>query len=390
MDRYLLISADGHAGLPPQQYRAYLDPRYRDAFDAALPAQIEQTRRNEEKFLVKEFNQRWRRGIERELRGAWDSEQRLAVIDADGVAAEVLFPDGITEMNSPPFGAGLSLRSWGVDPELQWAGARAHNRWLAEFCGLAPARRVGIAIVPALYDVDLAVAEARRAREQGLRGILIPALWGSHPAYHHPRYDPLWEACQALGLVVHTHSGPAPDLDDLPGMMGIYLTEFVFWALRPLWVLIFGGVFERFPRLRFAVTEVSEFHLPAWLELMDIRASTKHTSGKLGNHRAHLPLEPGDYFARNCWIGASLLDPLGVSRRHQIGVGRLMWGTDYPHPEGLWPRTRERLLESFRGVPEPELEAIFGANAVECYGLDRAALSELAGRIGPARSLFAV
>jgi predicted TIM-barrel fold metal-dependent hydrolase len=190
-------------------------------------------------------------------------------------------------------------------------------------------------------------------------------------------------------MVVHTHSGPAPDFDDLPGMMGIYLTEFVFWALRPLWVLIFGGVFERFPRLRFAVTEVSEFHLPAWLELMDIRASAKHTSGKLGNFRGHRSLEPSQYFARNCWIGASLLDPLGVSRRHQIGVGRLMWGTDYPHPEGLWPNTRARLLDSFRGVPEPELEAIFGRNAIECYALDADALEAIAARIGPERGWFA-
>ena len=389
MDRYLMISSDGHAGLPPGRYRDYLDPRYRDAFDTALPIQMEQTRLAEEKFLVKEFNENWRRGIEKDLTGAWDSDQRIAVCDADGVTAEVLFPDGITEMNAPPFGAGLGLKTRDVDPELQWAGARAHNRWLAEFCSQAPERRIGIAVVPAVYDVEAAVAETQRAREAGLRGILIPAMWGDYPAYHHPRYDPLWSACQDLQMVVHTHSGPAPDFEDLPGMMGIYLTEFVFWATRPLWVLIFGGVFERFPRLKFAVTEVSEFHLPAILELMEVRASRKHTSGKLGNFRSHLTLEPSGYFERNCWIGASLLDPLGVSRRHQLGVDKLMWGTDYPHPEGLWPQTRERLEENFKGLPETELEAIFGMNAVNCYGLDPAALAPIAARIGPPRERFA-
>ena len=88
----------------------------------------------------------------------------------------MLFPDGITERNAPPFGAGLGLRPWGVDPELQWAGARAHNRWIAEFCQMEPIRRIGLAIVPMLYDVEQAVNEVEWAHGNGLRGILIPAL----------------------------------------------------------------------------------------------------------------------------------------------------------------------------------------------------------------------
>ena len=69
----------------------------------------------------------------------------MRVLDGDGIAGEVIFPDGITEMNMPPFGAGLSLPTENVVPELQWAGARAHNRWLAELCQMAPERRVGVA-----------------------------------------------------------------------------------------------------------------------------------------------------------------------------------------------------------------------------------------------------
>lgn len=173
-DRYLVVSSDGHAGLPPERYRDYLDPHYHAAFDKAFALQVEATRVNEENFLIREFNERWRRGIERELRGAWDSDIRNEVIDADGVVAEVLFPDGITEQNAPPFGAGLSLKPWGIEPDLQWAGAQAHNRWLAEFCALAPLRRIGIAVVPVLYDIERAVAEVRWAHAHGLRGILIP------------------------------------------------------------------------------------------------------------------------------------------------------------------------------------------------------------------------
>ena len=93
-DRYLVISSDGHAGLPPERYRDYLDARFHPAFDKALAIQIAMTHHHEEKFLIKDFNERWRRGIERELQGAWDSDIRNEVIDADGVVAEVAAKKG--------------------------------------------------------------------------------------------------------------------------------------------------------------------------------------------------------------------------------------------------------------------------------------------------------
>lgn len=390
MDRYLIVSTDGHAGLPMEGYRDYVESRYHAAFDEALPIQREMTRRAEEKFLLSEFNDNWRRGIEGQLAGAWDGAVRDRVIDGDGVAAEVLFPDGITEMNAPPFGAGLGLRPWGVDPQLQWAGARAHNRWIAEFCRDNPDRRIGLAIVLMLYDVEEALNEVRWAHANGLRGILIPALMGDHDPYNHPKYDPVWAFCEEHGMVVHTHSGPSPDYNfDLPGAVGVYLTEFAWWASRPLWHLIFGGVFEKFPRLRFVITEVSEFWIPHLLELMDVRASVKHTSGKLGDFRSNLTMKPSEYFRRNCWVGASaLFDEGSTAVRHDIGINNVMWGTDYPHPEGSWPHTRDKLRECFTGMPPAEIEAILGGNAVDCYQLDRAKLDTIAGRIGPQRSEY--
>ncbi|HEX5065107.1 MAG TPA: amidohydrolase family protein, partial [Myxococcota bacterium] len=249
MDRYLVISSDCHAGLPPQRYREYLDAKYHAAFDAALPIQLELTQKAAKRFLVADINEEWRRGRDSDLAGAWDHDARVRVLDGDGIAGEIIFPDGITEMNMPPFGAGLSLPTEQIVPELQWAGARAHNRWLAELCQMAPERRVGVAIVPALWDVDLAVQEVRWAREHGLRGILIPCMWGKFPAYHHPRYEPLWQACVEHDVVVHFHSGPAPseeyfgteltgDGPSLPGAMGIYVSEVVQYMVRPLTFMI--------------------------------------------------------------------------------------------------------------------------------------------------------
>lgn len=390
IDRYLIVSTDGHAGLRPEAYRDYLDPKYRATFDQVLPRQIKLTKLAESKFLIKDFNEKWRAGNEDKLTAAWDPVMRDRVIDDDGVAAEVLFPDGITEMNTPPFGAGLGLKPWGVDPELQWAGARAHNRWLAEFCATNMARRIGVAVVPMLYDVDEAVAEVRWAYDNGLQGILIPALIGKYPSYNHPKYYPVWEACESLGMVVHNHSGPGPDFDlDLPGAMGIYLVEFAWWAARPMWHLIFGGVFEQFPKLRYCLTEVSEFWVPSMLEMMDVRASVKHTTGKLGDFRSNLTMKPSEYFNRNCWLSASaLFDEGSTAVRYEIGMDNIMWGTDFPHPEGSWPKTAEKMKQYMKGIPEDELTKLLSTNAIACYDLDPEPLRAIAARIGPRKSDF--
>src|SRR5205807_6597409 len=102
----------------------------------------------------------WETENEQGLRGAFDPEQRDKELDADGVSAEVLFADAdaITGMASPPFGAGLSAGTI-EDPELAFAGARAHNRFLVELCSHSPERRAGIALVPISHDTERAVAE---------------------------------------------------------------------------------------------------------------------------------------------------------------------------------------------------------------------------------------
>jgi predicted TIM-barrel fold metal-dependent hydrolase len=389
-ERYLVISSDCHAGLPPERYRDYLDPQYREAFDAALPIQLEETRKAARKFLVDEVNAEWRRGQERALTGAWDHEQRVQVMDDDGIAGEVIFPDGITEMNAPPFGAGLSLPTEGVVQELQWAGARAHNRWLAELCQMAPERRAGVALVPICWDPDEAVKEVAWAKAHGLRGILIPSRWGKCDAYHHPKYEPVWSACEELELVVHFHSGAAPmeDYGEHQGMMGIYVTEVIWWSVRPLWFLIWGGVFERHPRLKLAITESTAIWVPETLALMDQRYSETHFSAKLGDYRSHLTRRPSEYFRRNVFVGASCMARREVELRSEIGLQNILWGSDYPHPEGTWPATRRHLVETFRGVPEDELGLMLGGNAARVYGFDPEKLDPLVARIGPEKAAF--
>jgi len=397
MDRYLVVSSDGHAGPQPEVYRDYLDPQYREAFDAALPLQLEITAQMEKIFLVDEINADWRLGREAALTGAWDSEERNKVLDGDGIAAEVLFPDGITERNAPPFGAGFSMPTDNVVPELQWAGARSHNRWLAEFVQMAPERRIGLACVPVFWDIDEAVREIEWARANGLRGIILPPMWGAQAPYHHPRYDPVWAACQDTGTIIHFHSGPAPTNDyfgavppteNLPGAVGIYVTEVAFYLVRPLTFMLWGGVFERFPKLKVAMTEGTAVWVPEYLQLLEQRYSETHYSQKLGDYRSHLSMSPVDYFRRNVRVGASCMPRREAELRHEIGIESIMWGSDYPHPEGAWPYTRQQMADTFHDLPDGEITAMLGGNAAAFYELDTEKLAPIVARVGPEKREF--
>ncbi len=401
-DRLIVVSTDCHAGLHIADYKPYLESKYHEMLDLAVPVTIEMMEKSESLFLIKEINDAWRAPIEKQLTGAWDYAERVDMLAGDGIAAEIIFPDGITERNTPPFGAGLGLSPRNVDPELQWAGAMAHNRWLAELCANDPARHIGVAAIPLLWDVPRAVEAVRWCVDNGLASVMIPTLWGEHAPYHHTRYDPFWEVCEDLGVVVHFHSGPAPhgeyfgpefpmadESEHLPGGMGIYVSEVMWWLYRPLTFMIWGGVFERFPALRVMIVEGGTmFMLPPWLRLMDFQYHEGEISAKLGDFKSHLSMPPSGYFRRNVGIGASCVKRPDLEMRDEIGLEKIMWGSDYPHPEGTWPHTREYFRETFAGLPERDGRRILGENAVEFYGLDRQRLQAVADEIGPEPSIF--
>ncbi len=205
-------------------------------------------------------------------------------LDSDGVVGEVIFPDAdaVSGVAGAPFGAGLA-QSGSLDPGRAMAGARAHNRWLAELCSHSPERRAGVAVVPILADGYAAVAEITRAAESGLRGgIMIPALWASYPPYHDRRYDKVWAACQDLQMPVHTHVGAAPQ-PEYGEHLGIYVTEVRWWGVRPLWFALWSGVFERFPGLRWGATECGAFWANDLLWLMDTRYLREHSAKKMSH-----------------------------------------------------------------------------------------------------------
>jgi predicted TIM-barrel fold metal-dependent hydrolase len=304
---------------------------------------------------------------------------------------EVLFPN-----TAPPFFPGgvltVGVPQTRADYERRWAGLKAHNRWLVDFCAEAPGQRAGVAQV-FLNDIDDAVAEVRWLREAGLTGgILLPgdAVSALVPLYY-PAYDPLWAVCAELDVPVHRHAN-LPGEPDTPatGPAGpaVGLIESNFFAQRGLAHLIFAGVFERFPELKFVVTESGAAWAPGYLSKLDSLCDLAGVKGSVteffaGPALATLSRRPSGYFATNCYLGASFMTGTEADRRHNIGVDRIMWGADLPHREGTYPFSREAMRAAFAGIPSDEVRLMLGATAASVYGFDLAALQRFADVVGP-------
>ena len=375
-EHYVVVSADGHAGNEMLGYRDYLERRYLDEFDAwAADYQLPYP----------------------DLEGPdasrnWDSDRRLAETEADGIVAEVLFPNTV-----PPFFPRSTLTARPPvagthELELRWAGLRAHNRWLVDFCAAAPGRRAGIAQI-LLADVDAAVDEIRWARAAGLTGgVLLPGAppgTGLAPLYS-PVYEPIWSVCEELGLPVNHHSGSAvPPLDDTPIDNVVFLLEVTWWAHRTFPHLAFGGVLERHPDLQLVLTEQGTAWIPEELRRLDyfferMRSATGTQEMEWGRAVVGaLSLRPSEYWARQCHVGSSFLRPGEVPARYEVGVDRIMWGSDYPHRESSYPFSHEALRRSFADVDASEVRAMVGQNAAAVYGFDLDALAPIAATVGP-------
>ena len=370
--RYTLISADGHAGGSPDNYREYLETSYLEQFDAWRARY-----RNPFRDLQNDGRTR-----------NWDSDRRLGDLHTDGVVAEVLFPNTI-----PPFfptGAVIAPAPSAADFELRLAGVRAHNRWLADFCATAPGKRVGLAQV-LLNDLEAALDDVRWANEHNLSGILLPGVSPDTPwiePLYSRHYDPLWELCEDLELPITHHAGGSgvPNYGRHDASTVVFVLETGFFANRTLWHLMMAGVFERFPRLRFVLTEQGCAWVPNVLSRMDA-LHDQMSRGRIGElvvvPESVLPERPSTYFARNCYIGASFPSPTDAAAIREIGIDRVMWGSDYPHFEASWPFTTQSLQLSFCDFTETEMRSMLAGTAAQVYGFDLDALATDAAMHGP-------
>ena len=392
-ERVILISADCHAGPPVAEFRNFVDPELTGEFDAFLEARRAwRAARNRSMGLGEDdelvhalFGEDMVDSYEGQdsvggggLTGVWDSDRRQVELEREGVAAEVIFPD-FQNSNEPPWGAAFPFPD--TDARRRRAGAMAYNRWLAGFCSLLPGRRAGLAVIQP-HDVDQAVRDTQWAAGAGLAGIMLPTGDYELPSYHDKRYDPLWAACCDLGLPVTIHSGGTPWEGYGQAGMSVTKLEFMWWARRPLWQFIFGGVFVRFPELKLAFTEQGADWIPSTLERMDEQFNSPFERGIT----EFLKKSPSEWWRSNCYVGASFMSRAECMIRDQIGVPTIMWGSDYPHIEGTWPRSLPALREAVNGCTPEEITAMVTTNAASVYRFDLDALRPVAGRIGPLMS----
>ncbi len=368
---YVVITGDAHAGASLDTYREYLDPGWREEFDAWRASYRNPARRHLGKKKTKN----------------WNSAERIADLERDGVVAEVVYPNTV-----PPF----YDRAYHVSPLARpeqyprWlAGTRAHNRWLADFCSEAPERRAGVGLIH-LNDIDDAIRDVEWIARHGLRGgvlLPLPAPSDTHlKPLHHRDYDRLWAAIQDHDLVMNQHSGQGtPDYGDQPGSQVLWVVEMPFYIQRGLVQLIVGGVFERFPRLKLIVTESGCAWVPSLLARLDgmLAAARAGMIGEIDTTAEDLPPHPASVYARrNCWYGASFPHPRDIEGREVVGVDRILWGNDYPHYEGCWPYSRENMRLAFADVDPTETRMMLGENAAALYGFDLEKLRPVAEKLG--------
>lgn len=371
---YTVITADSHAGASIDTYRDYLDAKHQKLFD-----EWRGSYRNPQK-----------KHIGSKKHKNWDDAERMRDMESEGVVGEVIFPNTV-----PPFFKTSVLICGNPRPEdyaLRLTGIRAHNRWLVDWCAQYPERRAGIGLIY-LNDIDDAIEDVRWIAAHGLRGgILLPHVPDDctpfiKPLYA-PDYDRFWAVCQDVGVVINQHGGTgSPDYGRYPVSLPIRLVETPFFSTRSYAQLLLAGVFERFPGLRYIITEAGCAWVPQTLERLDL-AWERIRAGAAGEFEfakgVATPESPSFYARRNCWYGASSPSPREIADRETVGVDRICWGSDYPHYEGTFPHSRKSFRHTFHDVAPDDVRAMLGGNAAELYDFDLEKLAPLAARFGPA------
>ena len=196
--RYVLISSDCHAGADLRDYKPYLEQRWHDDFEAWAATYFDS-------WANIDAESEWKAGVSSFMDPLnWDSNKRLEALETEGIVAEVIFPNTV-----PPFFPNGLLAAPGPrtadEYEQRWAGIKAHNRWLKDFCDEAPGRRFGVAQI-FIDNVDDAVQEIRWAKEAGLRQVLLPS--DHHLKLHNLYYaslEPIWSVCEELDMPIGRH-----------------------------------------------------------------------------------------------------------------------------------------------------------------------------------------
>jgi predicted TIM-barrel fold metal-dependent hydrolase len=372
----LILSSDSHVFEPPDLWQTRIDRAFRDRaprmqrIDGGDQIVVEADQVLSGIGLISNAGARFEAPetisgnarFEDVHRGGYDPEQHLADMRLDGVAGEVLYPS-----------QGLFYFRV-ADPALMSAIFRAYNDWLAEFCRTDPARLKGIAMIN-LDDVALAIEELERTARLGLAGAMITEYPLEDRRYDRPEYEPFWAAAEALGMPLSLHTATRRQ-GKIRGAGARTLRDAssratkAFYPALSMCDMIFSGVFERHPHLTLAVVEFELSWAPYLLTTMDYTYRERHEEAI---YRFKDGMRPSDFFHRNVVLSFQE-DAIGIRLRDVIGVDNMMWGSDYPHSESTFPRSRKILADILAGVPQEEQARIVGGTTARVYGFDVARL----------------
>ena len=303
-----------------------------------------------------------------ELRpGGYIPEEHVKDMDIDGIDVSIVYPT-----------IGLGLYRVVQDSELLSSIFRTYNDWVGEFCSAVPKRLKGIAMLN-LDDVHEGVKELERCAKMGFVGAMISVYPPEEHSYDEPEYESLWATAQDLGIPLSLHittNRPAPGqefqgLDTLSATAAsataAVMSNREHWVRMSLANIIFGGAFERYPKLQVGSVEHDLSWVPHFLDRIDY-TYTQTAEETRGDHRFKGDALPSDFFHNNVFLGFQE-DALGIRLRDIIGVDNLQWGADYPHPESTFPRSRQILEEILVDCTEEEKAKIAGGNAARVYRL---------------------
>lgn len=294
----------------------------------------------------------------RGIRRISEPHLRVRDQDRDGVDGEILY--GILGMSE-------RLR----DDEASVEVLRIYNDWLSSFCAHYPNRLLGLANIPC-HTPEMALTEARRvAARGGLRGLDMAAASPAAKPYYHPDWDPFWAFASEVGMPVHFHTfGPefpagweSWDAATKEGARGAaFACGQFFRAARVLTGLVMGGVLDRFPKVKIVFAESGVGWIPYILDRMNWSWDEEF------RHTLKLSLRPSEYWYRQCYASFQT-EESALPVLHLAGLDNILWASDFPHPDGIWPDSQEYIAKLFGNLSADERDKVTYRNAAGLYGL---------------------
>jgi predicted TIM-barrel fold metal-dependent hydrolase len=370
---YNVVDADGHILEPLDLWTSYIDPSFRDR----APRLVKRENGQEQLVIDEQKLGDSQRSIGRigavgarqgvvaadtmEYKdgkpGGFDPHKRIPDMDADGIDAAFLSPS-------------LGLFSGAIqDPALAAAVCRAYNRWLADYCQPYPERLFGVAMLP-MQSVDLAIAEMRFAKKElGFKGGFIRPNPYNNKMINHPDYEPFWAAAEDLDFSIGFHEGgssgmPTVGVDRFEGRGARHIVSHTMEMMLACLAVIWGGVCEKHPKIRIGFLESGGGWIAPWLDRMD-----RHFDDQ-GFNDSGLTTRPSELFRRNCWISFEPVEGSLKVLADYVGPHKIMWATDYPHPDGFFPGAPDMVRKQLVGLSPATQHGVMAGGALGFYGMN--------------------